>query len=74
MSQSGRLLDKILKGASDANIAFNGLCHLLNKLGFQGRIKGSHHIFFKDEVEEIINIQPKGSKAKSYQVRQIRNI
>ncbi|MDD5067106.1 MAG: type II toxin-antitoxin system HicA family toxin [bacterium] len=74
MSQPQKLLEKILKGSSDANIPFNGLCHLLKKLGFRERIKGSHHIFYKDEVEEIINIQPKGSKAKSYQINQIRNM
>ena len=43
-------------------------------MGFQERIKGSHHIFFKDGIEEIFNIQPKRSKAKPYQVKQVRNI
>jgi virulence-associated protein VapD len=50
------------------------LCRLLNKLGFDERIKGSHHIFTRDAVEEIINIQPIGSKAKAYQVKQVRNL
>jgi hypothetical protein len=27
-----------------------------------------------EEVEEIINLQPKGSKAKPYQVKQVRNL
>ena len=31
-------------------------------------------IFTKDEIEEIINIQPIGSKAKAYQVKQVRNL
>jgi len=35
---------------------------------------GSHRIFYKDGIEEIINIQPKGSKAKPYQVKQVRSI
>ncbi|MBS4029301.1 MAG: type II toxin-antitoxin system HicA family toxin [Ignavibacteriales bacterium] len=43
-------------------------------MGFEERIKGSHHIYFKEYVEEIINIQPKGSQAKPYQVKQIRNL
>lgn len=43
-------------------------------LGFEERIRGDHHIFTKDNVPEIINIQPKGSNAKVYQVRQIRDI
>ena len=28
----------------------------------------------KDDVEEIINLQPAGNKAKPYQVKQVRNI
>jgi predicted RNA binding protein YcfA (HicA-like mRNA interferase family) len=47
---------------------------LLEILGFEYRIKGSHHIFFRENVNEIINIQPKGVKAKDYQVKQIRNL
>ena len=44
-------------------------------LGFKERIKGAHHIFTKDGVAEIINIQPlKDGKAKAYQVKQIRGI
>ena len=31
-----------------------------------------HHIFAKSHVEEILNLQPKGGRAKPYQVRQIR--
>ncbi len=69
-----KLLGKILLGVSDKNFRFNDLCWLLKKLGFEERIKGSHHIFTKDDVEEIINIQPKGKMAKPYQVKQVRNI
>jgi hypothetical protein len=63
-----------LLGESDANIDFDDLRRLLNSPGFAERIKGSHHIFAKDGVEEINNIQPKGNKAKSYQVKQVRNL
>ena len=38
------------------------------------RIKGSHHIFRKPGVEEKINIQKEGAKAKPYQIRQVRNV
>lgn len=69
-----KLLETILGGRSDANIAFNDLRGLMQKLGFSERIRGSHHIFHRDGVEEIINLQPKGSKAKPYQVKQVRNI
>jgi len=37
-------------------------------------MKGSHHIYYKEGIVEIINIQPKGNKAKDYQVKQVRNI
>jgi len=72
MTKRDKLLTKILSGTSDANIQFDGLCQLLRNLGFEERIKGSHHIFTKDGVEEILNLQPKGTEAKPYQVKQVR--
>lgn len=74
MANLVRVRERILLGASDANIDFNELRRLLVELGFSERIKGSHHIFVSPGVDEIINIQPKGNKAKPYQVKQIRNI
>jgi hypothetical protein len=74
MSKTNKIRDKILLGFSDANIDFDDLRRLLINLEFDERIKGSHHIFTKDGIEEIINIQPIGSKAKAYQVKQVRNL
>ena len=74
MAESDRILDSILRGNSDANIRFTGLCNLLLKLGFHERVKGSHHIFWKEGIAEILNLQPKGAKAKPYQVKQVRAI
>ena len=74
MAQNEKLLIKILRGASDAQIPFDQLCGLLIFLGFQERIRGDHHIFTHEGVAEIIKIQPKGSHAKPYQVRQVRNV
>lgn len=74
MSKDAKLLEKILRGASDANIPFDGLCHLLRVLGFDMRIRGSHHIFSKTEVEEILNLQPRGTHTKPYQVKQVRQV
>jgi len=66
---------KILQGTVDNNIQFDELCNLLLYLDFIMRTKGSHHIFYKDNIEEIINIQPKkDGKAKAYQVQHIRDI
>ncbi len=74
MTQREKLLERILRGASDTDILFDEMRRILMNLGFQERIRGSHHIFTKDGVEEILNIQPKGSKAKPYQVKQVRNV
>ncbi|MBT7892571.1 MAG: type II toxin-antitoxin system HicA family toxin [Deltaproteobacteria bacterium] len=74
MGKYEKLIDRILKGSSDANIAFSDLVDLLLHFGFELRIKGSHHIFRKLGVEEKPNLQKDGNKAKPYQVKQIRNI
>ncbi|RDC63270.1 type II toxin-antitoxin system HicA family toxin [Adhaeribacter pallidiroseus] len=75
MSKFEKLIKKILNGSSDANIEFDELVNLLHRLGFDERQRGtSHKIFFKDGVAEMINIQPIGSKAKPYQVKQVREI
>jgi predicted RNA binding protein YcfA (HicA-like mRNA interferase family) len=47
---------------------------LLRHLGFDERIRGSHHIFTNEDVEEILNLQPIDAKAKAYQVKQVRGI
>ena len=57
MSKFNKILLKVLSGNSDSNISFDDLKSILNHLGF----------------DEIINLQPSGSKAKSYQVKQVRN-
>ena len=72
MASYDQLIARILRGASDAGIPFNELRQLLRHLGFQERIRGSHHIFTKRGVEEIINLQPRGRHAKPYQVKQVR--
>lgn len=74
MAKRDKILDKILRGTSDANIAFTDLRNLLASLGFAERIRGDHHIFTKDGVLEILNLQPKGAQAKPYQVKQVRSI
>lgn len=74
MRQHSKVLERVLSGTSDKNIPFNSMCQLLVKLGFEERIRGDHHIFTKEGVEEILNLQPKGAKAKPYQVKQVRNL
>ena len=74
MGKFEKLIFKLLSGTSDNNFGFDDLVKILNSLGFDSRIKASHHIFFKNGVEEIINIQPKDGKAKPYQVKQVREL
>lgn len=70
-----KTLFAVLSGTSDSNVKFSDLQSLLENIGFGcNRVNGSHHIYVKDNIEEIINIQPNGSKAKPYQVKQVRNI
>jgi hypothetical protein len=68
------MLQAVLRGNADSNIAFSDLCKLLQSLGFNERVRGSHHIFARDGVEEILNLQPRGSKSKPYQVKQVRQV
>jgi predicted RNA binding protein YcfA (HicA-like mRNA interferase family) len=59
---------------SGNNIKFFDLLNALKHLGFTLRIRGSHHILFKDGIDEILNLQPNNNNAKSYQVKQVRNL
>ena len=74
MSRHEKLLLRVLRGTSDANIPFDGLCALLVSLGFEERVRGSHHIFTHESVPEILNLQPRGAESKPYQVKQVRQV
>jgi hypothetical protein len=74
MSQYQKLLLSIMSGVKDSNIPFCDLQSVLDHLEFDCRIKGSHFIYTKEGVDEIVNIQPVGGTAKAYQVKQVRNM
>ena len=74
MGKFSKTLDRILRGSSDANVRFEDLRTLLSHLGFAERIRGDHHIFTREGVAEILNLQPHGGKAKPYQVKQVRTV
>lgn len=59
MPKPAKTLDRILSGAADASLRFDDLRQLLLRLGFQERVRGDHHIFTKEGVEEILNLQPR---------------
>ncbi len=74
MNRHQKLLQTILRGRSDANICFSDLRALMGHLGFDERIRGSHHLFDKTGIVEIVNLQSVGGKVKPYQVRQVRQL
>lgn len=74
MSRWEKLFDRILRPGSEADIGFDELCGLLAHLGFEVRVRGSHHLFSKAGITERINLQRDGAKAKPYQVRQVRAV
>ena len=74
MGKHDKLLFQILRGLSDANIGFDELCGLLKHLGFEMRVRGSHHMFSQDGIIDQINLQRDGAQAKPYQVKQVRAV
>lgn len=74
MGKKEKFIQKLLTGRSDSNIPFSELVTLLESLGFDHRQKGSHHILTKSGITERINLQESGGNAKSYQVRQVREV
>jgi hypothetical protein len=75
MSKLEKILVAVLRGTADTNVSFSDLRYLLDRLGFDERIRGSHHSVVREGVEEILNLQPRsGSMAKPYQVKQVRQI
>ena len=76
MTRHEKILQKVLRGASDGNVGFDELCERLQRLGFNERQRGgSHRIFNRDGVVEILNVQPlAGGRAKAYQVKQVRQL
>ncbi len=74
MGRHEKTLQQVLLGRADTNVAFSDLRGLLLALGFNERIRGDHHIFARQGIEEILNLQLLGAKAKGYQVKQVRNV
>ncbi len=73
-AQFDKVIIKLLSCRSDSNFAFKEIRSLLLRLGFDERVRGSHHLFRKDGIREMINIQKDGNMAKPYQIKQIRTI
>jgi len=74
MSREEKLLERLRDSQRDPGWEFEELCGLLRRLGFEMRISGSHHFFRRPGMRDVINLQPQGGRAKSYQVRQVRKV
>jgi len=74
MRRQDKLLDRLRDPQCDVSWRFTELCQLLQYLGFEMRVSGSHHFFRRAGIREAINLQPRGGKAKNYQVRQARKV
>ena len=70
-----KVYEAVVNGESDNNIRFSDFVNLIISLGFElKRQKGSHTMYYHSDINAFINIQKDGSKAKGYQVEQLRNI
>lgn len=64
-----KVLEKILGGS--LNIQFGDMCRLVEAFGFRlSRISGSHHIYTRSDVPDLVNLQNARGQAKPYQIRQ----
>jgi len=60
MAMYTKILERVLGGRADANIRFDDLRNLLLRLGFDERSRGSHHVFVREGIEDMINLQREG--------------
>ena len=68
-----KILMKLLAGSK--NVRFEDIYLLLQAFGFVlERVSGSHHIFKREGVAELINIQNVSGNVKPYQIKQILSI
>lgn len=71
---SGKEIYQKLK-KNPKNVRFEELCRAAELFGFEFRGgSGSHRVFVREGVREILNFQEVKGKAKPYQVRQFIKI
>lgn len=70
MTRRRKLIDKARD--NPAGVRFREICLLAEHMGFIKRGgKGSHIVFEKEGVEEILTFQDRKGMAKPYQVKQL---
>ncbi len=68
-----KLVAKVLAGSK--NISFSEATTFAEIFGFHlSRIQGSHHIYARPDIPELVNLQDVGRKAKPYQIKQLIKI
>jgi hypothetical protein len=73
MSKIEKLFDKVRN--SPRNVRFDEICKLSEAFGFKYKgSKGSHTVYSKKGIPEIVNFQNVNGMAKPYQVRQFLRI
>lgn len=70
MSKLQKLIEKILEGR---NVSYEEAERLLIQLGFKIRVKGSHHVFFKDNYLKNVSIK-RHSQLLAYQIRELKEV
>jgi hypothetical protein len=70
MTRRQKLIEKIQY--NPAGVRFQEICRLAEQMGFPKRGgKGSHIVYEKDGVDEILTFQDRKGMAKPYQVKQL---
>lgn len=70
MTRRQKLVEKIKN--NPAGVRFQEICRLAEQLGFSKRGgKGSHIVYEKDGVEEILTFQDRKGMATPYQVKRL---
>jgi len=73
MNKKRKIYEKLRNNPK--SVRFEELCKAAELFGFRFRGgKGSHRVYSRDGVEEILNFQNVGGKAKPYQVRQLLKV
>jgi predicted RNA binding protein YcfA (HicA-like mRNA interferase family) len=68
-----KTLARVLAGSR--NIRFADIQHLVEGFGlYVSRTSGSHHIFSRPGIPELVNLQEVRGEAKPYQIRQFIKI
>jgi hypothetical protein len=64
-----KLLKRILSGSR--NVRFLEFVNLVQAFGFRlSRVSGSHHIFARPGIPELLNLQDVNGQVKPYQINQ----